>query len=68
MHAKEVSEIESFLYSKLGEKHGLSDWCTVINQEGIIRRKLTRRELAFIFNRCLSFDLVKKSNYYQFLR
>ena len=58
MQEKEGVEISKFLSSKIGEKKGLADWCSEINnlrfgKKRLIRRRLTTREFAFIVNRVL---------------
>lgn len=51
MHTNEVGEISQYLSGRVGQTQGLAEWCQEINNQGLIRRKLTRRELAFIINR-----------------
>ena len=53
MCKEDVNEIKEFLKGKIGEDKGLSDWCQEINGMKLIRKRLTTRELAFIFNRSL---------------
>ena len=53
MHTNEVGEISRYLSGRVGETLGLADWCQEINDQRLIRRRLTKRELAFILNRCL---------------
>ena len=53
MNVQEVGHIEQYLLERTGETRGLSDWCKDINNERMIRRRLTKRELAFIINRHL---------------
>lgn len=51
MNVKEVGELSQYLDGRVGQTQGLADWCQEINSQGLLRRKLTRRELAFILNR-----------------
>ena len=53
MCEREVGKISKYLMECVGETKGLADWCSEINQERLIRRRLTKRELAFIINRHL---------------
>ena len=53
MQGREVGQISQYISNHTGETRGLSDWCQDINSQNLIRRRLTRRELAFIFNRHL---------------
>ncbi len=53
MCKEDVNKIRKFLEGKIGEDKGLSDWCQEINGRKLIRKRLTTRELAFIFNRSL---------------
>ena len=46
-----VGKISEYLSGRTGEAKGLSEWCQEINNEKLIRKRLTNRELAFIFNR-----------------
>lgn len=54
MCKEEAGKIQVFLEKRIGETRELSDWCQQINNERLIRRKLTKRELAYIFNRALN--------------
>jgi len=53
MCKEDVNKIKEFLEGKIGEDKGLSEWCKEINGRRMIRKRLTTRELAFIFNRSL---------------
>ena len=74
MHKEEVDSIREFLTSKIGENRGLLDWCSEINSQKLIKRKLTPRELAFIFNRVIKnnpFVIERTSEepiYYRFMQ
>ena len=46
-------KIKEILEARVGETKGLSEWCYVINQTLSRNRRLTKRELAYIFNRVL---------------
>ncbi len=53
MCMRDIGRIKGFLKERVGETKGLSDWCYQINQILPSNRRLTKRELAFIFNRVL---------------
>ena len=51
MCRSDVGKIRNYLEMNLDVKKGLPDWCFEINQILPKNRQLTKRELAYIFNR-----------------
>lgn len=53
MYNNNVGKIEAFLQERIGETKGLSEWRYEVNQISPRKRRLTNKELAYIFNRVL---------------
>ena len=53
----DVVKIGEFLREHHGERRYLADWCADINKLGT-RKKYTKRELAFVFNKVMLKEFV----------